>query len=112
MRSRDRGHANKPAPAGPGRDGDSLTSPEVHPLFGYAIAALAAATWDALGRPEPFVFREVGPGAGTLAADLLAWIDAQRPDLAAVLRLELVEASAAAREEQRRRLADATGRVA
>ena len=57
--------------ARPGRDGDFLTAPEAHPIFGAALSRAVADAWDRLGRPEPFVLREYGAGTGTLAAAIL-----------------------------------------
>ncbi len=57
--------------ARPGRDGDFLTAPEAHPIFGAALARAVADAWDRLGRPEPFVLREYGAGTGTLALAIL-----------------------------------------
>ena len=91
-----------------GREGDFLTSPEVHPLFGYAIAALAAAVWEAMDRPDPFILREAGPGSGALMESLLSWVRSDAapvaPAFRAALRVELVEPSAAARARQEQRL--------
>src|SRR5665811_2048504 len=42
----------------PGRGGDFITSPEVHPFFGFTIADQLAGMWDRLDRPDPFVVRE------------------------------------------------------
>ena len=89
-----------------GRDGDFLTSPELHPLFGYAVAALAASDWDARRRPQPYTFWDVGPGTGALTAAVFAWAAAQRPDFAIALRGVLVEPGSIARERQRARLAE------
>jgi len=55
-----------------GRSGDFMTAPELHPILGAAVARLAAETWERLGRPAPFRWREYGAGEGTL---LLAAID-------------------------------------
>ncbi len=55
-----------------GRSGDFMTAPELHPILGAAIAQLAAATWERLGRPARFRWREYGAGEGTL---LLAALD-------------------------------------
>ena len=52
--------------ARPGRDGDFLTAPETHPIFGAVLARAVAEVWDRLGRPSPFVIREFGAGTGTL----------------------------------------------
>ena len=59
------------AAARPGRDGDFLTAPETHPIFGAALARGIAEVWDRLGRPDAFVLREYGAGTGTLALAIL-----------------------------------------
>jgi SAM-dependent MidA family methyltransferase len=77
--------------ARPGRDGDFLTAPEAHPIFGAALARAVADAWDGLGRPEPFVLREYGAGTGTLALAILDGLAAEHPDLAAMLRYDPIE---------------------
>ena len=79
------------AAARPGRDGDFLTAPEAHPIFGAALARAVADAWDRLDHPEPFVLREYGAGTGTLAAAILDGLVRERPDLARVLRYDPVE---------------------
>lgn len=54
-----------------GFDGDFLTSPHVHPMFGGLLAECARRLWDQLGRPDPLRIVEVGAGDGTLARQLL-----------------------------------------
>ena len=76
---------------GPGREGDFLTAPEAHPIFGAALARAVADAWDQLGRPDPFVLREYGAGTGTLALAILAGLARERPDLASVLRYDPIE---------------------
>ena len=79
------------AAARPGRDGDFLTAPEAHPIFGRAIARLAIDVWSALGRPNEFIIREHGAGTGALAAALVERPRAEAPDLASVVRYRAVE---------------------
>lgn len=55
-----------------GRDGDFYTAAHTTPLFGATIAERLVAEFDRLQRPEGFQVVEVGPGDGTLAADLAA----------------------------------------
>lgn len=50
----------------PTRDGDFLTAPELHPIFGRAVAAQVEEMWQGLGQPTDFVVREYGAGRGTL----------------------------------------------
>ena len=55
-----------------GAEGDFVTSPEISQLFGEMVGAWAAATWASrLGAPPRVQLIELGPGRGTLMADLL-----------------------------------------
>lgn len=82
---------------GPG--GAFTTVPALHPAFADALAAEVRATHVALGRPGEMSLVEVGPGDGTLAAQLLERLS----DLP--LRLVLVERAAGLRRRQEERLA-------
>ena len=77
--------------ARPGRDGDFLTAPEAHPIFGAALSRAVADAWDRLDRPDPFVLREYGAGTGTLALAILAGLTRERPDLANVIRYDPID---------------------
>ena len=79
-----------------GRAGDFLTSPEVHPIFGAAIAELVSSA--ALGGPLPLRIIEVGPGTGALAESLLTALDTP-------IQLTLIESDPVAAAAQRQRLA-------
>lgn len=57
--------------ARPGRAGDFLTAPELHPIFGELLARTVDEAWRILGEPDPFVVREHGAGEGALAVPLL-----------------------------------------
>ena len=56
-----------------GRNGDFLTSPVIHPMFGWAIAGWCREIWERLGRPPKFTIVEPGAGDGALAASILDW---------------------------------------
>lgn len=73
----------------PGRSGDFITSPEVHPFFGITIAGQIAEMWEGLGRPDPFVVREEGAGVGGLAYDIIAGLTVHHPDVRSVLQYRL-----------------------
>ena len=77
--------------ARPGRDGDFITAPELHPIFGYTLASGFTEVWERLGRPDPFVIREHGAGTGALATAVLDGLVADRSGLAAAVRWEPVE---------------------
>ena len=94
------------ADARPGREGDFLTAPEAHPIFGRAIARLAADVWSALGRPAGFSIREYGAGSGALAAALVDGLRAEAPSLASDLRYRAVEVEPRRMEELDARLGD------
>jgi SAM-dependent MidA family methyltransferase len=84
----------------PGRGGDFITAPELHPFFGITIAHQIAELWDRLGRPDPFVVREYGPGVGGLAYDIIAGLHTYHPEVVPVLHYRL-------RDVNRHRMAEA-----
>jgi len=88
-----------------GRDGDFLTSPEVHPLFGAAVGHVASELWRTNDRPEPFEIVEVGPGTGALAESLLRYLHTNIPEMATTTRYTLVEPDPASSRRQSQRLA-------
>lgn len=50
---------------------DFTTAPEISQMFGELLGLALAQTWIDQGRPAPFVLAELGPGRGTLMADML-----------------------------------------
>lgn len=87
-----------------GRGGDFTTAPEISQMFGELIGLWAAVTWQCLGMPDRVILAEMGPGRGTLMADLLRAARAAPPFLAAA-EIWLVETSPRLREHQRQTLA-------
>lgn len=88
----DPGHGYYRSPiARPGRQGDFLTAPEAHPLFGNAIARQVEDVWGHLGRPTPFVVREYGAGEGALAVSVLDGLRSAGSPLAGIIRYRVVE---------------------
>ncbi len=92
---------------GPGRDGDFLTSPEAHPIFGAALGRLVEQAWDAMGRPAPFLITEPGAGTGALAEGLLAGLRDLGSPLFDAARYQPVEIEHARLGSLRARLAAA-----
>ena len=72
---------------------DFTTAPEISQVTGELLGAWAAVTWQAMGRPDPVILAEAGPGRGTLMADALRAVRRVAPGFAAALRLHLVESS-------------------
>jgi NADH dehydrogenase [ubiquinone] 1 alpha subcomplex assembly factor 7 len=89
-----------------GAGGDFITAPEISQIFGELVAVWCALTWQQMGRPDPVVLAELGPGSGALAADLLRAAGAL-PEFRRALRLHLVEISPMLRAAQHRRLENA-----
>ncbi|KAG9455964.1 hypothetical protein H6P81_000472 [Aristolochia fimbriata] len=54
-----------------GAQGDFITSPEVSQMFGEIIGVWCMCLWEQMGQPEKVNLVELGPGRGTLMADLL-----------------------------------------
>ena len=77
--------------ARPGRAGDFLTAPELHPIFGASIAVALEEVWVRLRRPAPFVVRESGAGTGTLAVAVLDELTRAESPLRAAVRYEAVD---------------------
>ena len=89
-----------------GAGGDFITAPEISQIFGELIGVWCALFWEQIGRPDPMIVAELGPGSGTLAADLLRAAKAL-PAFRRAIRLHLVEVSPILRAAQQRRLSDA-----
>jgi len=54
-----------------GEAGDFITAPEISQMFGEMLGLALAQAWIDQGRPDAFVLAELGPGRGTLMADIL-----------------------------------------
>lgn len=87
--------------------GDYFTSSDLHPVFARLIARQAAEMWNALGRPQPFTWVEMGAGRGIFAADFLTFAQRALPDFAAALEYVAIEPGEQQRERIRSRVAAA-----
>lgn len=76
-----------------GRQGDYVTSPEVHPIFGQIVGRQLGQMWDLMGRPATFDVLETGAGNGLLCRDVLRWAQRQAPEFLEALRYRLRETS-------------------
>ena len=54
-----------------GAQGDFVTAPEISQMFGELIGLCLAQAWIDQGKPDRFALAELGPGRGTLMADIL-----------------------------------------
>lgn len=87
-----------------GPEGHFLTAPEVSQMFGELLGLWAVACWQQMGEPDPFDLIELGPGQGTMMADMLRAVRLE-PRFLAAARLTLLEASPRLMAVQRARLA-------
>ena len=87
-----------------GQSGDFVTAPEISQMFGELLGAWVVAVWIDAGRPEPACLVELGPGRGTMMADMLRAM-AGACDVRKVFRIHLVETNHDLRQCQAGRLA-------
>lgn len=87
-----------------GAQGDFITAPEISQMFGELVGLSLAQCWLDQGSPTPFTLAELGPGRGTLLADILRATKGV-PGFGAAMQVVLVEASPALRTVQRDTLA-------
>jgi NADH dehydrogenase [ubiquinone] 1 alpha subcomplex assembly factor 7 len=90
-----------------GRGGDFTTAPEISQMFGEIIGLWMADLWDRAGRPARVNLVELGPGRGTLMADLLRAARAL-PAFAEAISVHFVETSPTLRAAQAERVPAAT----
>jgi NADH dehydrogenase [ubiquinone] 1 alpha subcomplex assembly factor 7 len=84
-----------------GAEGDFITAPETSQVFGELIGIWAVGAFVAMGEPARVNLVELGPGRGTLMADMLRTIAKISPKLSAAAALHLVETSPVLRARQR-----------
>lgn len=80
--------------------GDFTTAPEISQMFGELLGLCLAQAWLDQGAPTAFTLAEIGPGRGTLMADVLR-ATAKVPGFHAAASVILIEASATLRRRQR-----------
>ncbi|KAJ3222362.1 NADH dehydrogenase [ubiquinone] complex I, assembly factor 7 [Chytriomyces hyalinus] len=83
-----------------GSKGDFITSPEISQMFGEIIGVWLVAQWQAMGKPAQFNIVELGPGRGTLMADVLRTVMQLDGFAGAIRSVNLVEASPFLRDVQ------------
>jgi len=76
-----------------GKQGDFTTAPEISQMFGEIIAAFLIHNWHSIKCPQEIKLIELGPGRGTLMADILRTIQKLCPDFFQTLEIHFVEMS-------------------
>jgi NADH dehydrogenase [ubiquinone] 1 alpha subcomplex assembly factor 7 len=87
-----------------GRRGDFITAPEISQMFGELLGLWTVQLWRDQGSPSPARLIELGPGRGTLMADVLRAAGKAAPDFIAAIDVVMVENSPALQAVQREKL--------
>lgn len=90
-----------------GNAGDFTTAPEISQVFGELVGVWVAQAWQAMGSPRHWALVELGPGRGTLMADMLRVL-AKVEHAAKAVEIHFVETSPALRAAQAARVPQAT----
>ena len=98
-----------------GRSGDFVTAPELSSVFGHSLCVWFMTVWqqEPLGKPKDIQFVELGPGRGTLMADLLELAHSSKlMDFGKSIRtVHLVETSRELRKQQQETIQKAVGHL-
>lgn len=86
-----------------GSEGDFTTAPEVSQMFGEMIGLWLADRWVKMGRPKAVNLVELGPGRGTLMADILRATEPVE-DFQDAVAVHFIETSQRLRQEQANRV--------
>ncbi|KAL3677532.1 hypothetical protein R1sor_027480 [Riccia sorocarpa] len=86
-----------------GAGGDFVTSPEISQMFGELIGVWSTCLWHQMGQPSQVALIELGPGRGTLMADLIRGTS-KFGEFSRAVSIHLVECSPALRKLQEQKL--------
>lgn len=86
-----------------GAKGDFVTAPEISQIFGELIGVWLIDAWERQGSPTQITLCELGPGRGTLMADILRAARV-RPNFLAAAQIHFVEVSPTLRARQEQAL--------
>jgi NADH dehydrogenase [ubiquinone] 1 alpha subcomplex assembly factor 7 len=86
-----------------GTSGDFITAPEISQMFGELIGFWLVNLWQQMNEPKAFTLLELGPGRGTLMADILR-VACRAPGFRDALNLRLFETSPPLMAEQQAKL--------
>ena len=88
-----------------GKAGDFYTSSDIHAVFGRLMARQFEQMWRVMDTPSRIEVKELGPGRGLFAEDVLDWSEKKFPDFFQALHYVLVESSPKLHESIQRTLA-------
>ncbi|KAK9455276.1 S-adenosyl-L-methionine-dependent methyltransferase [Dipodascopsis uninucleata] len=83
-----------------GVSGDFITSPEISQMFGELVGIWIITQWMALDRPKSCRLIELGPGRGTLMADMITAFQSFPYFAPTINEISMVDASPTLRQKQ------------
>ena len=89
-----------------GVQGDFITSAEISQVFGEIIGLWCVVTWQNAGRPKNIILVELGPGRGTLMADILGTTKKASQEFTNALKVHLIETRPILKQQQEAILKD------
>lgn len=89
-----------------GAGGDFITSPEISQMFGELVGIWILTQWMAVSKPDESRLIELGPGRGTLMADMLKAFQSFVYFNKTIKEICMVEASPTLRNMQHKLLCD------
>ncbi|MCV3738035.1 class I SAM-dependent methyltransferase [Rhizobium sp. TRM96647] len=95
-----------------GTEGDFVTAPEISQLFGEMLGVFMVNAWQKHGAPATVRFVEIGPGRGTMMADMMRVVARLAPQLHDGATFHLVETSPRLKDVQRQTLGAHAARIA
>ncbi|MGV8938876.1 MAG: class I SAM-dependent methyltransferase [Allorhizobium sp.] len=95
-----------------GTTGDFVTAPEVSQVFGEMLGIFMVNAWQRHGTPDTVRLVEVGPGRGTMMADMLRVAARLAPPLFDSVSVHLVETSPRLQQVQKATLETFDGKIA
>lgn len=90
-----------------GVKGDFTTAPEISQIFGELLAVWIYSAWQQTGSAMPAIFAEIGPGRGTMMADMLRALNRIDPEFCKAVEIVMIEASPRLAGRQKQALAQA-----
>jgi SAM-dependent MidA family methyltransferase len=94
-----------------GANGDFTTAPEISQMFGELLAVWIYSAWQQTGSSMPAIFAEIGPGRGTMMADMLRTLNQIDPQFCASAEIVMIEASPRLAGRQKHALGRAPARL-
>ena len=88
-----------------GINGDFTTAPEISQMFGELLAISILQAWIDQSSPSKIILAELGPGRGTMMADILRTLKIH-PDFLNATEIHLIEASSNLKSEQKKTLSE------